>query len=343
MSSAWPSIWTSRSVSSCSRPALVAERAQQRDRLGGDPRGLDDDAGHVAHLRLELGDLVQRDRLGGLVHLVDRIVHHADQVGDRAAVERRDEDAAHVLQHVARDVVGLMLAVDDLGDRDRAIGPRRAAAGRARRRRRPGSRHAPRTVRRTVPASASAPGTSPASEFSFSHSCARRARHVARATPGSAARGKPAISAFSSGSSTAAAASSKRKPAGVALIPLGPVVDLLDERERKDGDDHVAVAAGAAAFAIGEAADRRRGRGCRGCRLPHRPPARRPRGWRARDRIALGHHPAAGIARGDQHHARMAGLVDHIGKCADLLDGPGPRTRRIAGKDGSLYPVFTQG
>src|SRR3546814_2896841 len=50
----------------------------------------------------------------GLLHLVDRIVHRGDQVGDRAAIERGQEGAAHRLQHLARDRVGVMLALDDL-------------------------------------------------------------------------------------------------------------------------------------------------------------------------------------------------------------------------------------
>ncbi len=60
--------------------------------------------------------LVQRDRGGKAVHLVDCVVHHADQRDDRAAVEGGDEHSAHVLEHVAGDVVGKMLLPDDLGD-----------------------------------------------------------------------------------------------------------------------------------------------------------------------------------------------------------------------------------
>ena len=55
---------------------IVADRSQQRHRVGRYPRRLDDDAAHVAHLRLELIEFEQGDRLGGAVHLGDRIVHH---------------------------------------------------------------------------------------------------------------------------------------------------------------------------------------------------------------------------------------------------------------------------
>ena len=50
--------------------------------------GLHDDVAHLAHLGLEGAHLEQRDRLGGLVHLVDGVVHRGDQVLDVAAVER---------------------------------------------------------------------------------------------------------------------------------------------------------------------------------------------------------------------------------------------------------------
>ena len=68
---------------------------------------------HLAHLRLEAGDLEQGDGLGGLLHLVDGVVEQADQVLDVAAVERRDEGAPHPQQHVAGDGVGLVLMGDD--------------------------------------------------------------------------------------------------------------------------------------------------------------------------------------------------------------------------------------
>ena len=50
------------------------------------------------------------------LHLVDRVVHRPDQRGDRAAVERRQEGLAHGLEHLACDVVGVLLALDHFAD-----------------------------------------------------------------------------------------------------------------------------------------------------------------------------------------------------------------------------------
>jgi hypothetical protein len=46
-------------------------------------------------------------------HLVDRIVHRADQRRDRAAVERGQEGLADLRQDLPNDIVGLVLAVPD--------------------------------------------------------------------------------------------------------------------------------------------------------------------------------------------------------------------------------------
>ena len=77
-------------------------------------RGIDDDVAHLLHLRGEVINLEQDDRLGGLLHLVDRVVHRRDELADAAAVERRDERPPYRDQHVARDVVRLLLAAHDL-------------------------------------------------------------------------------------------------------------------------------------------------------------------------------------------------------------------------------------
>ncbi len=76
-------------------------------------RALHDRVRHLLHLRRELCHLEQHDTFGGLLHLVDGVVHRGDQIADIAAVERRDEGAAHRDQHLARDVVGVLLAVHD--------------------------------------------------------------------------------------------------------------------------------------------------------------------------------------------------------------------------------------
>ena len=54
---------------------------------------------HFAHRRLEGAHLEQHHGLGGLLHLVDGVVHGGDQVLDVAAVERGDEGAADRGQH----------------------------------------------------------------------------------------------------------------------------------------------------------------------------------------------------------------------------------------------------
>ena len=95
---------------------IIADRAQQGHHLGQHPGGLHDDAAHVAHLRLERIEFEEGDRLGGGVHLIDRVVHHADQARNGGAIEGRDQDLANVLQHGARDVVRFVLAIMDRAD-----------------------------------------------------------------------------------------------------------------------------------------------------------------------------------------------------------------------------------
>ncbi len=103
---------------------VAAYRAQQRHGLGGDSRSLDDDP-VISRIGLfELGDLIERDRLGGPVHLIDGVVHRSDQAGDGAAIERRDQDAPHILQHLANDVIRLVLLIVDF----LAIGSDRVSA-----------------------------------------------------------------------------------------------------------------------------------------------------------------------------------------------------------------------
>ena len=92
-------------------PASAPIDLQQRHALLHQFGAFDDGVGHVLHLRRERGHVEQPDRLGGLLHLVDGVVHRGDQVADVAAVERRDEGAPHRDQHVARDIVGVLLAI----------------------------------------------------------------------------------------------------------------------------------------------------------------------------------------------------------------------------------------
>jgi len=88
-----------------------ADRAQQPDRLLHHPSGRHDPIRHLAHLRLELRYLEKQDSLGGLLHLVDGIVHRRDQVLDGAPVEWCDEGASNRKDDVARDRVRLVLSI----------------------------------------------------------------------------------------------------------------------------------------------------------------------------------------------------------------------------------------
>src|SRR6185369_14954116 len=62
------------------------------------------------------GNVVEADRAGGLLHLVDRVVHRGDQAGDRTAVERGQEGPADRVQDFAGDVVRVVLPLLDLAD-----------------------------------------------------------------------------------------------------------------------------------------------------------------------------------------------------------------------------------
>ncbi len=108
------------------RLAIAADVAQQRNGLRGDRGGLRDHVDDLLHLRPELAKLVEVDRAGGREHLVDRVVHCADEAGDRPAVERGQECLPDGDQHLADDVVGAVLVV--LDRLEQHVG-RRAVAG----------------------------------------------------------------------------------------------------------------------------------------------------------------------------------------------------------------------
>jgi hypothetical protein len=72
---------------------------------------------HGGHLGLHCVHLEQQHRLGGLFHLIDGVVEAVDQIFDVAAVKRCDEGAAHQQRHFARDAVGHLFEVIDLGGR----------------------------------------------------------------------------------------------------------------------------------------------------------------------------------------------------------------------------------
>jgi len=68
---------------------------------------------HLPHRRLKASDLEQHHRLRRLLHLVDGVVHRRDQAFDVATVERGDKGAPHRGQHLARDIVGIVLELVD--------------------------------------------------------------------------------------------------------------------------------------------------------------------------------------------------------------------------------------
>ena len=92
---------------------IAADVAKQRDRLGSHRRRFGDEGDDVLHLGPKLAELVEVDRPRGGEHLVDGIVHGADQRGDRAAVERRQEGLPDRGQDFADDVVGAVLMLLD--------------------------------------------------------------------------------------------------------------------------------------------------------------------------------------------------------------------------------------
>ena len=96
----------------------------QRHRFGREPGSLDGHAHDLLHLRLEPVKLVEVDRHSRRVHFIDRVVHRGNQRRDRAAVERGEKSPADVGQHLADDVVGLVLTPLDFGD---LLFPRTAA------------------------------------------------------------------------------------------------------------------------------------------------------------------------------------------------------------------------
>src|SRR5215207_217728 len=90
---------------------MLVDGVEERHRLAHETGALDDRVADLAHRRFERAYVEEGDRLRGLLHLVDGVVHRRDQVRDVAAVEWRDEAAANGDQDLARDVVRIMLAV----------------------------------------------------------------------------------------------------------------------------------------------------------------------------------------------------------------------------------------
>jgi len=77
------------------------------------------ESGRCAHLRLEICHPVDPNGLCRVPDFIDGVVHRADERGDCAPVERRNEGAAHRREHVPRNAVGRGL------ERANLIQPRR--------------------------------------------------------------------------------------------------------------------------------------------------------------------------------------------------------------------------
>src|ERR1700722_3466614 len=80
---------------------IATDRLQQRQRTADETGAFDQECCYLAHRRFETSDLEQNDRLRGLLHLVNRVIHRRDQVLDIDAVERRDEGSADRGEHFA--------------------------------------------------------------------------------------------------------------------------------------------------------------------------------------------------------------------------------------------------
>src|SRR5712691_4040582 len=92
-------------------PGIGIDRGQQRHRFPHQRGAHHDRIRHLLLLRRERALIEQHDGLGGLLHLIDGVVHRGDEVLDVAAVERSDEGAPHRNQHLAGNVVGFLLAI----------------------------------------------------------------------------------------------------------------------------------------------------------------------------------------------------------------------------------------
>src|ERR1700737_2456581 len=104
-----------RKISSLKEFSLLALWCMDRrgNRALGEFGGLNNDVAHTTHQGLEVAYFVKERRLGRLMHLVDGVVHHRDQIADVAAIERRNEGASHGEQDVPRDHVRVVFIALD--------------------------------------------------------------------------------------------------------------------------------------------------------------------------------------------------------------------------------------
>src|SRR4051812_14760764 len=102
---------------------VLPDRLQQRQRPSDEIGAFDQQRSHFPHRGFEGSDLEQDHGLRGLLHLVDGVVHRGDQILDVAAIERRDEGAADRGQHLAGDIVGVVLELVDALEIDQGFLP----------------------------------------------------------------------------------------------------------------------------------------------------------------------------------------------------------------------------
>jgi len=75
---------------------------------------LQDDLAHLLHARLKSAHFECHNCLGGLIHLVDGIVHRRDEILNVGAVEWRDEGTANSDQNLPGYLVGFRFALENL-------------------------------------------------------------------------------------------------------------------------------------------------------------------------------------------------------------------------------------
>ena len=106
--------------------SVCADVPEQRHRIGRHRGSFADDTDDFLHFRTQLVQLVKVDCASRCEHFVDRVVHRADQRGDRTAIEGRKEGFPNFYKDAPDYLVGVMLAVSNGGER---IARRKAVVG----------------------------------------------------------------------------------------------------------------------------------------------------------------------------------------------------------------------
>ena len=85
---------------------VLRHGAQQGDSDHSKVGSQNDDVAHAPHQRLKITRLIDESCLGGLMHLVDGVVHRRDEIANVAAIEWRDKGASNGKKDIPRDYVG---------------------------------------------------------------------------------------------------------------------------------------------------------------------------------------------------------------------------------------------